>query len=573
MKKLALVLLLAGCAGGLSQNAIPQPPQSGAPAPSQGDVRGSVIIKIPLKIDARRAHFVSPSTRSALLTVAPAPGCAGCSAKFSEDVSLMPSSSACAQTATGIACSMSFGIKPGSYVGSLSTYDGKPNCQSSVSFPCRELSVDQSFGFKAESGKPSVVNVTLDGVPQGFSYYVLDAGVMIDRFAYYADFAMIGAGTKGRILLYARDGDGNAILGPGAPKISVSIAGGGFKAQLGGGNVVTFTAPATMTGGAPTVTYTASGPGCSAPKASCKLQGTIEFDPMTGAAEYGTNSIQIYPEHRYDPQPFATITKGVSGPVALEFDSKANAFVANASNGTVTQYAQPWAGGPVATYSSGLKKPALLASGPNGDLAVGDADNDVVEVFVPPSTAKVASIAVPAAPSAIAFDSGSNLWVATAGQVARYAPPYTGTPTVILNGAVGIANPVSLSYDAFNKSLYVADAGKGAVMGFKQPFTGQPFGSYAYPNVGYVNAYGYDITICGKGNIYLVDQNLLTIGVTIPINDGFKQTCAVNWNGDLFEGDAKYGDIAEYNYNYFNFFGLLTEGLKNPTALATFPSP
>ncbi|MBV8532125.1 MAG: hypothetical protein JO104_12485, partial [Candidatus Eremiobacteraeota bacterium] len=64
MKKLIFILLLAGCSGGsISSNLLPAGPAASTANVSPA-LHGAVAIKIPLKIDVKHAHYVSPSTKS-----------------------------------------------------------------------------------------------------------------------------------------------------------------------------------------------------------------------------------------------------------------------------------------------------------------------------------------------------------------------------------------------------------------------------------------------------------------------------------------------------------------------------
>jgi hypothetical protein len=59
----------------------------------------------------------------------------------------------------------------------------------------------------------------------------------------------------------------------------------------------------------------------------------------------------------------ATVNDNVNGPVAMELDGAGNLFVVNEGNNTVTEYAPPYTGSPIATMS-GFSGPDALALTP-----------------------------------------------------------------------------------------------------------------------------------------------------------------------------------------------------------------
>lgn len=540
----------------------------GPPAPaSDGLVHGVVSISVGLQIDARHPHYVSRSTRSATIGVAPRAGCSDCTAAFSHDLALRTGSKSCQQSVGQTTCTIQIALKPGTYDGTLTTYDGDPGCEK-LAAPCNVLSLKQTFPIKVTSTKMSVPTIVLDGVPTGWGFEPIDGDSIVSRYSGNLELGIVGGGTKARVLIWTVDAKGNMILGPGAPKLQVK-ASNGFGASVNNG-VVQFVAPAKMAPGFAPVTVNAVGGGCKAAGANCQLTGHIQFLPFVAVGSPVKNSVMIVPSHHYTTERFATVTNGVSKPAALVFDGAGNLFVANAGTHNVTEYAQPWSGAPIATYT-GFTTPALLADeAANNTLAIADASTDSVKTFAPPSTTATATIALPGKPLSMAFDRYLNLWIGTSGEVRRYAPPYTGAPDVTLNGANGINTPVGIAFDGFNR-VYVADAGNGQLQAYPSPFTGMPSATFAYPSITGVVGYGYAIAAFGTADIYLLDEGTLQTAVTIPINDATQQFCVLDQNSNLYALDTTYGDVGEWDYNFYEYFGHPIDNVANLSTIAAFP--
>ena len=78
--------------------------------------------------------------------------------------------------------------------------------------------------------------------------------------------------------------------------------------------------------------------------------------PVLVVADVVTNTVTEYASP-YTGAPIATITKRVDGPMHLAFH-RHDLFVANSSNSTVTEYVPPYTGAPIATISNGSVWPA-----------------------------------------------------------------------------------------------------------------------------------------------------------------------------------------------------------------------
>jgi len=64
----------------------------------------------------------------------------------------------------------------------------------------------------------------------------------------------------------------------------------------------------------------------------------------------------------------------------------------------------------------------------------------------------------------------------------------------------------------------------------------------------------------------------LSIGVDLPISDGRTQHYAMDSGSTLYDIDAVYGDLAEFDALAYKFYADITEGVNQPVALAAFPT-
>lgn len=558
-------MLVAACSAGSGSGMVPPAAGNGTDAARAGLARGSIVLHIPLNIDAVHAHFISPSTKSAEIEIKPAAGCGACTPAFTQFPGLTATSQACSFKASGITCVIPLTLKTGTYDGALSTFDGAPKCYAAKT--CHELSTNGAFKIDASGTTVKVPAITLQGVPSSLTWTVLDGGTFVQRVG--SSIGSLGASQKGRILVTPYDADGNAILGPGMPKFAASIANG--WAASTSGNVVLVQSPAKMSGGQTQLTITTGAPGCKAAPTNCKLTLYMGFNPFVAAAQKSANSVTIFPSHQYHGSILSTVTRGISQPFGLAFDPSGNLYVANGGTGNVTEYAQPWNGAPVATYKDAIGTGGVLATSPSGLLAVGNATTGVVTVFKPPSAVAVATISLGHAPSALYFDGSENLWVGSSGLIGRYASPYkSGSNLQLTAGGNGIGLPVGMGIDV-DGNLDVADSANNRVVSFTKPYTGAAASTFADPGVDFLAVYYYDVVVCGSTQLNVLDPASLTPGMTQGISDSTPQICAIDGSADLYDTDTAYNGVGEWDNNTYVYFGEIARSLQTPTALAAFP--
>ena len=454
---LSAALALAACSG----NASGLPSTSGATRPGSNATRTNLSIHIPKRVRVRHGRgvrYVSPSTVSASIVIDPAAGCAGCSPQISNVVGLTPDSPNCASAAGGTTCTFALVLAPGTYTGTIATYDGPPGCAPS----CHTLSANQGFPLPIVAGKANTPTLTLYGVPAGLTLVPATS----NGYTLATDFFVGGFGEKATALLYSVDADGSFIVGPGAPTFSIpSQPGDGWAASVSG-NVLHVTTPRTFTQGGTNLGITLATPSCQLPGTTCHYVEDLLFSQLIAVADPAVNSVRIYRAHTQEPQTYALVTNGIDNPVDMLFDQSGNLFVANQGSGTVTKYAPPYTGAPTATIATGLSTLTKLAyCDLCGNLAVIDGGTRSVDVYLAPSfTAPPVVFGYASTPTALSFDNNGTLWIGKPGTVAGYANGYTSPASPVLS----VGNPSAIRF-TFSGNLFVADATAGTIAQYPAP--------------------------------------------------------------------------------------------------------
>ena len=130
-------------------------------------------------------------------------------------------------------------------------------------------------------------------------------------------------------------------------------------------------------------------------------------------ADAYANTVWIFPALGMSPQPTGSITQGLSTPEGIAIDKAGTLYVANPSNGNVTEYR---AGTTTPSFTlGGLAAPTWVAVDPKGNLWVsssqGSGLGSVLE-FSPGATKPKQTLTGFGQPEGIAFDSRGNLFVA-----------------------------------------------------------------------------------------------------------------------------------------------------------------
>lgn len=248
-------------------------------------------------------------------------------------------------------------------------------------------------------------------------------------------------------------------------------------------------------------------------------------------ADYKSSTILRLHGRKYRDDGF--ISTGISGPVSVFLDNKANLYVANQAGQNVTVYA-PGASAPSYTYTGGMQSPDVVTADARGNFFEGDGNGTVNEYYQginsPVATCvpgvHVYGIAVDAAgdvfvdvdtkfynelieytPSsfgtcsrtvlgtgfnggAMAIDAKGTLLLCDGGVVDVIPPPYS-TVTGTLGSGFNVLSSITLN--KANTEAFVADIGNNTVTVLSYPggtnltvlSVDQPYGAVAWPNAVY----------------------------------------------------------------------------------------
>jgi hypothetical protein len=390
-------------------------------------------------VDVFNASHVKVATTSQNLT----PGSPGCTPAGGQPVT----------------CTIQIALAPASYSANVVTYDRNGG---------NALSRHLGFPFVISRGVANDISMILEGVPA--SVHVVaepDAVFLGGNQTTGFQFAGLAAQT---VDVYARDADGNVILGAGAASVSLSSGAPALTVTPVGksnpnqfvltrtahpGTGTMLTAKATPAGGGPPTTVTPS----------------LQFVPLIYM--YQTGGIGEYVP--WSNAPVLTITSGLSGQMApgvtfqdnqfLALDSAGNLYALDTPGNHVVVYA-PGSSIPLRTISDGIQTPNAMGFDANGVLYVANDSN--VTLYDPGSASvKLTVSASIAFPVALAFDGQGHFFVdnfgATnpmgSGDVTEYALQFGTTPVRTIDD--GVAFPYGIGVDS-NGLLYVGSAGEDA---------------------------------------------------------------------------------------------------------------
>ncbi len=479
--------LLAGCAGGShGSSVLPASPTTNG----KGTGTAVFVINVPqqnassasrsatsVRTKGVRPQYLSTATQSIVIAISGP-------TTVNETAGLTVNSSGCTSSLASTICTLTVpGLQAGSYTATLTTYDGYTSGTNTATG--NVLSAAQAIAFTITAGQSNTINISLSGVP--VSTIVIPAGVITVGNA-SGGYDLFGQGAHA-FVVESLDADGNIIAGAGAPLFSIGAVSGslspvttspssGSTTSASAPNSFTVTPPTTFasTTASFTVTPTFTGQatdGCTQTGANCApVTVTVDMKYLARAlfvTNYNNNTVTEYAPP-YTNAPIATISKSVSGPAGLAFDSSGNLFVANYGIATVTEYAPPYTGAPTTPISSGLTHANNLAFDSSDDLFVSDDYGNVTEYASPYTNAPMATISNSVnTPEGLTFDSSGDLFVANywSGTM-EYAYPYTNAPiATISNGASGVDG---LAFDS-SGDLFVTNHGAWTVTEYAPPFS------------------------------------------------------------------------------------------------------
>ncbi|HEY1655592.1 MAG TPA: hypothetical protein VGF86_10785 [Candidatus Tumulicola sp.] len=541
--------------GALVPGGSANPPPFGVPSPTPGGLPGAAgqIQSLTLSVNGP-----TPVNQTVVLT-AGAPGCVNVTG--------------------GAICQAALALLPGSYAAVVATFSSpNPTGANAVGNP-------QTIAFTVSYGGSNVVNLALAGTVAQVD--VVPGSSMSGENA-QAGIDLYGAG-KHQLVAQLLDGNQDIILGPSAPAVAVAQVGGSLTLAIVAANpstpnVFTVSPPPTYSGTTATLRVTATFPGqaqspCTQAGATCSGSVAVDVRQLLAVANASANTVTLYAGGQNVP--LVTIQNGITGPQALVFDAAGDLFVAS-QPGNVTEYVAPYTG-PPATIVVGINHPQALAVDARNDLFVanGSATNTVTEYAPPYSGAPIATVSSGINdPVSVGLDGSANLFVANqaANTVTVYSAPYNGSPIVLSSG---LNAPNSLAVDG-RGNVFVSNLNStpNSVVEFVPPLSNSSVPSVAITNG--VNEQGA-IGLSPSASLFVPNQGANTVteyaapygGVPTTISGGQSQpvALAVDASANLYVANYGNNTVTVYPVPYNGVSWItLSNGVSNPQALALSPT-
>ena len=494
---LAVALLgavVAGCVGAVNPTTpIERTDETGAARPAldhDSSSRRPAVVAIRIVVPrhkragVRRPQFVSPSTRGITLSFeGPSP--------LNAAYGLTPSTNrGCSTAGDATTCVINVGLAPGRYAGSVSTYDQAP-VNGKISGGANLLSTVSGVSFTVNKGVANQLKFTLEGVPASLTVLgAFDDPHVAGTQA--GGYQLIGAQPH-VFAVFALDADGNTIVGPGAPTISLTSSSSDLVVSPEGGDTNAFTVRARLFSASP-LTLHASAAGTGVPTISKNVDISTIQELWVAGNIGGSNVGQVIGYSGVPPQALSgdvigngfenlqaltvdangvlwvgdldsvkafagtakiegdTITSGLSQPFGLAFDSTGNLWAANDT-------------GPLTAYSgtsriaqdtiNGISGAGGLAFDGNGNLFVAAYGNSRIVAFSGTTQRETITTSV-SDPTGVAFDSGCHLWVSNSGNSS--VTEYFGVSQMSGNTiTAGISQPSAIAVDGEDR-LWIANS-------------------------------------------------------------------------------------------------------------------
>ncbi len=450
---LGFATALTACSGGNTAST-GTPPHGPASAERTAKILFTIAVPPQSKLKARRPNYVSPATAGIVINIAgPTP--------ISETVGLTPTSTGCTSRAATTTCELSVNVAPGNYTATLTTYDH----YNGGSVSGNVLSTAQNVAFVAVANGTTNVPLTLSGVPANLVAVPLTP---FTQTGTTQGINLLGLGAHA-MLLEALDADGNAIVGPGAPTLSMAQSGALVltlvQPTTQAPNLVSLTPPNAFSTNTATLQITASyagqaTDGCAQTGAVCSVNVAVNMQQMIAAVT--SSALEYFAPG--ESNPFETITAGLDGPAAVVADSSGDVFVLNQTNGNVVEYPVTQTS-PLVAYSGVFASAATFDV--SGDLFLASATTKSVTEYAPGSSTPTATITNGIHfPLSVVCDPLGRLYVAnTTPSVTEYDPPFTNPPVHTITTGLLQPRQVVLAPGA-SPELYVPDSLVPAVVGF-----------------------------------------------------------------------------------------------------------
>jgi sugar lactone lactonase YvrE len=519
LRSICLVLALTACSNGIAPI-----PNHAATAARRATGSIAILITVPKKkAHRRRPGYISPSTQGITLSIAGP-------TNVSQTVALQPNAANCSSSAGATSCTLSIGAlvpctgSANCYVASITAYDAV-SCAATCTIPAtaNKLSGAQTVAFDVVAGKANTLALVLGGVPASILVSPLKVGYVRGD----ASGLKLWGPAAQQLVAEAQDADGNVILGPGAPSISVSTSGANLTAtQPAATTPNVFTLHGQVTGAPPQVRAGAAKLTIvavpTAQSGGSPISVTVPVTIAHSAVYVATNtSILTYLDGQ-TAVATRTITstdsclKGTNG---IAVNGIGTIFASSPNKNEVCSYLDgtvgPVAGSTViAGAATGFANPSGLAIDSSGTLLV--ANQSEISLFAAQSSGNVAPSATIAGSATeiseifyLARDSSGTIYVGNyfVPNINEYSPLLTGdvSPVGQLAGvATGLNEPSGMAIDT-NGRLYVANYGNASVTEYAAGATGNasPVVTLSGANTNITNPDG--VALDASGTLYVAD--------------------------------------------------------------------
>jgi hypothetical protein len=417
-----LSLTFAACgSGGATSSAVPAPNVSAHV--TSGATTTSLVIHVPNQSataanTTRQPQYISASTQSIGVAIAPQAGCTGCSQAQTQSANLTPASPNCATSPSGLACTIALNLNPGTYTIGVTTYTGPLAAGAPTG---AVLSTDSGLPMTVTGGQANTIGVALNGIPAGLKFTINTPD---------PTRAVVGstlfAGPSGAIFAMtasAVDAGGNLITGMGTTTISAvhtpgSPAAGITASAIPSSNLFGVTTPPTGNLNVDVANVTMHGGNCALTGAVCTSALNLRFTQNIAVIDSaGVDIFTPWGAH------IATVSNGVSQPSGVGFDQSGNLVVANKGTNTATVYSAPYVAPPFATVT-GILNPTQMVASRSAGIFIGSATN-IFEIQSP-YAAITATLTGFGGIGGLATDLSNDLFVsdAVANKTFMFRPPY-----------------------------------------------------------------------------------------------------------------------------------------------------
>jgi hypothetical protein len=519
-----VVVMSAACSGGGNTGAVP--PVQAVPAAHKARTTLSFRFRIPRREHGiRHARYLSPSTKSIEITAFDS---THLHQLAQASVNATPGTGSCTAPGAGtFTCTLSIAVPAGNDTFDVASYDG-------LGASGNKLSAIAAFPFDVVAGKGNQIAMTLGGIPATLDVALVGHNAFATGTALAGfQFGGIGSGAIQQVQLTAKDADGNIIVDPGAPALTLtssavsSLSVSPVAGENGRFNVEplvetnALTAPNPSTALTLTATATAFGTSSTPVTATAKVQN----DAVTYVGEYDKD-VQVFAP--WSTSPIVTISM-IPDPQypSIAIDSSGNVYVSNYVAGTISEF-PPGTETPIRTIT-GLASPTEVLVDAAGNIFVDENGTDVKEFTIAGGSVPSRTLSSTTSPTgihvphSIALDSAGNLYVSNelpspSIGVAIFAPGTTTTPTATFFD--GMSQPVDIALDPAGH-VYVVNYAGNDVNRYDPPFSNTTmvaatFGSSATlsgPQNLAVDASGHVYVTNGNGHVleYTTDSPLAAV--------------------------------------------------------------